>query len=201
MNKQSVYGLAICGGKSIRMGKDKALMDFHGKPQAYHIYEMLEEYCREVYLSCNQQQASTILDGYNVLVDKQAFLHRGPMTAIFTAFDNFGENNFMVIGCDYPLVTTREINNFIKTIQDSTVAAAFYNTEADVYEPLLAYYSAEAGKLLMSAYKNENTSLQRFLKEQNALKYYPEDPACLLSVNTPQEEQTIRQLLEKQRLN
>ena len=39
---QHIKGLVLTGGKSTRMGSDKAQLKYHGKPQKEHVKNLLE---------------------------------------------------------------------------------------------------------------------------------------------------------------
>ena len=49
MSKETkIHGLVLAGGKSIRMGHDKSVINWHGKEQRYYIADLLEKFCDEL---------------------------------------------------------------------------------------------------------------------------------------------------------
>jgi len=56
-----------------------------------------------------------------------------------------------------------------------------------MYEPLLAYYSERSGNEIQRMYRDNQYSLQHFLKENNAKKYNPVRPKNVISVDTPED--------------
>lgn len=195
MNKMKLYGLVACGGQSWRMGHEKGAIVYHGKEQRYHAWHMLSEICEEVFLCCMPEQVRGIDAQYNVIPDDEEFNGTGPLAALLTAFKKFPQRDFLVTGCDYPFLTKDDLLDFSKSIPPSPVAAAFYNTDGDVYEPLLGYYSSSAGNKLLKKFSEGRFSLQQFLQEENAYKYFPRDPTHIISIDTPQQAEDARKLL------
>jgi len=185
--KKELYGLVVCGGKSSRMGTDKSLINYHGKPQRYYVYEMLEWVCDKVFISCNRAQATSIIAPYQMLADQPELENVGPMAALLTAFSTYPDKDFLVVGCDYPLVTTKDLKEFEKGLDREQMVSAFYNEENNMYEPLLAYYSERSGNEIQRMYRDNQYSLQHFLKENNAKKYNPVRPKNVISVDTPED--------------
>lgn len=179
-----LYGLVVCGGNSSRMGTDKSMLQYYQKPQRYHVYEMLQHFCEQVFISCNAEQANTIKDGYLFLTDNPLYNNIGPMAALLTALTNFPEKNILFIGCDYPFITANELQQFAAVYNASDNALAFYNDAEDVYEPLLAWYPASSFEKLKEMFKMKQYSLQHFLKENKASKFYPENKISMISIDT-----------------
>ena len=44
-------GLVIAGGKSTRMQQDKAMIQYHGMPQYQYVYNILQPFCSETFIS------------------------------------------------------------------------------------------------------------------------------------------------------
>lgn len=183
---QKPFGIVVCGGKSTRMGTDKSMLSYHGKPQLYHVYEMLEGLCEKVFISCNREQAGRISSPHQYLEDLPEFEEIGPMAAILTAFHIAKNHDFLVIGCDYPFLTPRELESFLLSIDKNHVATAFYNEEKSLYEPLLALYSSGAGEMIREMFDEGNYSLQSFLRNSSAGKFIGFKRESITSVDSPE---------------
>lgn len=186
-NKQTIpgtYGLVVCGGNSSRMGKDKSMLQYYDKPQRYHVYDMLLPLCEKVFISCNKQQSATIEAGYEFIADDTTLGDIGPVTALLTAFTQYPNKNLLLTGCDYPFLTTNELQLFSTTCTNKP--AAFYNEAADVYEPMLAWYPYSCFEELKRLHEAKEYSLQHFLKVSEAIKYWPSDINCIKSIDSPE---------------
>lgn len=191
---QNTYGLVVCGGKSSRMGMDKSMLQYFGKPQRYHVYDMLLPFCEKVFISCNAEQTGTIETGYNFITDDPAFENIGPMAVLLSAFAKFPQKHLLVIGCDYPFLTAGELEQFSPNCKDTPVS--FYNEAENIYEPLLAWYPSSSCKKLKDMHKAGQFSLQHFLKESNGVKYFPTDKNSIHSVDTPEEHFKVVSMLK-----
>jgi molybdopterin-guanine dinucleotide biosynthesis protein A len=176
------YGLVLCGGKSSRMGRDKSMLQYHQKPQRYHLYDMLLPFCEQVFISCNAMQVNTIEDGYAFIQDADSFSDIGPMAALLSAFTKFPKKNMLLAGCDYPFITLAHLAGFSANCKE--LPAAFYNEQAYIYEPMLAWYPASSFEKLKAMHGNNQFSLQHFLNDNKAVKYYPSNKNAIASVDT-----------------
>src|SRR5436190_22901112 len=107
MNK--LTGLVLCGGKSSRMGKDKSLLEYHGQPQRYYLYEILEALCGSAYISCNKEQAKDVPANYKVIVDDPEYNDISPMARLLSAFKKHPKSDFLLVSCDYPFINRHPI--------------------------------------------------------------------------------------------
>ncbi len=179
------YALVMCGGQSTRMGTDKSMLQYYDKPQRYHVYDMLQPLCEKVFISCNAVQAGNIEGGYDFIEDEQDFASIGPMAALLTAFTQFPNKNILLLGCDYPFLKAEELQLFSHQWKKQPVA--FYNKEAEVYEPMLAWYPSHCFDKLKTMYDAKEFSLQYFLKVNNAIKYLPGDNNSIKSIDSSQD--------------
>lgn len=175
--------LVVCGGKSSRMGTDKSMLRYYEKPQRYHVYDLLTSFCKEVRISCNAGQADTIEDGYFYIADEKKYADTGPMTALLTAADAFPNKNILFIGCDYPLLHADDLKSFIEKCSGQQ-PVAFYNEITDLFEPLLAWYPHSLFNQLKRNYEKQQYALQHFLRENNAVKFYPSNKTSIISIDT-----------------
>jgi molybdopterin-guanine dinucleotide biosynthesis protein A len=182
ITKDELTGLVVCGGASSRMGRDKSLLQYHNKAQRFHIADMLSHFCKDVYLSLNESQIS-VDTSYKAFIDLPRYSKRGPIAALLTAHFFLPESNLIVIGCDYPLLTDKELESFISSLDNNITSKAFYNEEEKFYEPLLAYYAPPMLHVIKAQFEQGNTSLQRVLKQEETEQYFPKDINSIKSVD------------------
>ena len=99
MLDRPTFGIVLTGGKSERMKRDKALIEYKGMPHAEYIHSLLKNYCDEVYLSARPNQWSgTSLAALPTLPDTVE--GKGPIAGILSAFEKHPEANWLVVACD-----------------------------------------------------------------------------------------------------
>ncbi len=193
--ENNLYGLIACGGKSSRMGQDKSMLLYYDMPQCYQLYEMLVPFCEKVFISCNETQAAKTEPGYPLIIDLPSYKNTGPMAALLSAFALYPKNDFLLIGCDYPFLTKKEISDFLHTFQRNEMAAAFFNPASSMYEPLLGYYNQRSAIDLLEMEANNEYSLQHFLRKINAAKFFPSNIQVIQSVDTIDEFNKVKKII------
>lgn len=192
------YGLVVCGGQSSRMGTDKSLLNYHGKPQRYYLYEMLEPLCEKVFISCNRSQKSSIPATYLTIVDTPAYEDIGPMAALLTAMETYPNVNFLVVGCDYPFITTTELKQLLEVKLETILYICFANKSNNILEPLISHYHYDIKNYLQKKFKQNNYSVQAVLRECPGHIIIPENQMSISSIDTIEAyENAIKQLRNK----
>lgn len=188
-NKESITpyaiaGLVACGGASSRMGVDKSMLDYHGFPQRYFLYQLLEQCCENVFLSLNELQASTENPEFKIIVDADQYKNKGPISALMSFQKMHPGSSVLMLGCDYPNISLETLLDFLSTVLPENKSAAFASSDGNRYEPMLAFYhAADLAKLPMQ-FETGNYSLQTFLHNIEAVKYRAKDLSSLLNINT-----------------
>ena len=90
--RQSITGFILAGGSSTRMGRDKALLDWHGRSLLEHMIELV---------SCAAEAVHVV--GRGELPDRVA--GRGPLSGIVTALATSQTDANLVVAVDLPLLT------------------------------------------------------------------------------------------------
>jgi molybdopterin-guanine dinucleotide biosynthesis protein A len=190
-----LIGLVACGGNSRRMGADKSLLTYRDKPQRYFLYDILNELCSSVYLSCNREQSKYIPEGYRYITDHPDYADAGPLTATLSAFRQLPGRDLLLIACDYPLLNKDEIQRFIEFVAGKNKPAAFYDLMNEVPVPVLGYYPAGSEALMLKVRTDPYYSLKKLLAETPSLRYVPSDPRVLLSAETPEDHSRLLKLI------
>lgn len=119
-----LHGLVLAGGRSVRMGRDKASLAYHGRPQAAHILDLLSAFCIRSYVSCRADQAALEgLAGLPQLHDAHADM--GPLAGILTAFEAHPEAAWLVVACDLPYLDRASLAALVAARDPSLAATAF----------------------------------------------------------------------------
>jgi len=107
MSTVPVNGFILAGGKSSRMGRDKALLDWHGRTLISHMIHMLEAVTDEVRVV-----------GRDPLPDRVA--GRGPLSGIATALEVSSTDANLILAVDLPFLTKDFLLYFRSQIERSS---------------------------------------------------------------------------------
>ena len=192
--------IILAGGKSIRMGENKAFIEVDGVPIISRIYSLFKELFEEVIIVTNQKDLFKNLDSKvytDLLPDKGAL--GGLYTGIF--FSSF-QYSFCV-ACDMPFIRKALVQYLIKNTKDEDVIVP---RTSDGLQPLHAIYSKnclEPIRKIIEQGKYKIIDFYRLVRvkivEEN--DFLPLDPfrESFINVNTPEELLYIREGKELQR--
>ena len=191
----ALYGLVLAGGKSVRMGADKSLMNWHGTEQRYHLAGLLKLLCAEVYISCRAKQQASI-QGYPTLADN--YEGAGPAVGILTAFKCRPDVAWLVAACDLPLLGLDTLEYLVSQRDTTSIATTFRSPHDGLPEPLITIWEPASFEVLR-AHVADGFSCPRkaLLRNETRVKILnPPDNNALLNANTPEEAEHVRQLLK-----
>lgn len=187
-----LYGLILTGGKSERMGTDKALLDYRGKPHAIYLREMLAPYCEEVFLSARAgqwkntplEQIPTIEDSIQSSGPNSS---SGPIAGILSAFALHPDAYWFVVACDLPNVTSSMVEEIIDRQELAAVATVFRNAEDDFPEALFGLYSPLARAEFLKASQADVRCPVKVLRLAGVKGVAQSGTGDLANINTPEE--------------
>ena len=171
-------GLVLAGGKSSRMGKDKAMLQYHFIPQYQYVVSLLEKVTDEVYISCRKEQN---LIG-KCLYDSDSYKEAGPMAGLMSAFE-FEPCSWIMIGVDYPNFGLRHIHQLMESRNIENPVSCFEN-ENGFLEPMLGIYEASFFPILKKEYESGQRSLQQILRPLIITRIKASKPSDLKSFDT-----------------
>jgi molybdopterin-guanine dinucleotide biosynthesis protein A len=103
----TVAGIILAGGRSRRMGRDKALLPVPGDDGSTfisHLAAVLSLFCDEVVLVARdaQQAANYVLPGVAVVIDQVPEV--GPLMGLYSGLRSIGATHALVVAVDMPFV-------------------------------------------------------------------------------------------------
>ena len=191
----------LSGGKSSRMGRDKALTPFLGRPLIQRILERLVSVGEEVILSTNRPEdyAFLGLPSYPDLIPDC-----GALGGLYTALSYAGHSIVAAVACDMPFANPALFKYELMLLSKSGADVVIPSTP-DGLEPLHAVYrrdsclpvvrkALEAGQLKLVNWLPE-VSVRMVLPEE--VKHFDPQGLAFWNLNTPEE---FRQAEERARL-
>lgn len=124
------------GGESRRMGRDKALMPFLGRPLILQVMERLAAFADEVIITTNQPADYTFL-GLPLFADLQP--GRGALGGLYTAINAAKHPLVAVVACDMPFAS-RALFEYERDLLVESGADVVISSTAEGLEPLHAVY-------------------------------------------------------------
>ena len=102
-------GIILAGGKSSRMGQNKALMFLNGKRIIEYVYEMFQSFCDEIIISTNTPEEYDFLK-----CKKQIDFYKniGPIAGLDAGLKASSNEINFITSCDTPFVS-REMFLFL----------------------------------------------------------------------------------------
>jgi molybdopterin-guanine dinucleotide biosynthesis protein A len=174
----NIAGVILAGGKSSRMGQDKATLIYKEKPLAEYLLEVLNTAgLEESYINNDSELADIIPD-------------KGPLGGIYSALQKLSDKDYIFfVPVDMPKLTPKLTQKLIQSI----------GSEATVFEghifPLILSNSDKLNELLDSCINNKKSNSVKWLLEQLEVKKVPitaEDEALLINTNTIEEWEKLK---------
>jgi len=134
-SKYSASGIILSGGKSIRMGQNKALIEIEGVPIINRIYDLFKELFEEVIIVTNHA-ASFKNFGSKILQD--LIPGRGALGGLYTGIFFSSFQYSFCVACDMPFLNKSLVQYLFENIRGDDVIVP---RTKDGLQPLHAIYS------------------------------------------------------------
>lgn len=178
-----MLGAILAGGKSSRMGTNKALLNFQGLPLIDHMQQQLRD------LGIKKIFISGQIENYECIHDSISSI--GPLAGIYSVATKIGftTNAYcLFLPIDMPLLNQNILQHLIDNCFDN---------EATYYDnfplPLILRITENLVTLLMHEINQKNFSIKNLLKKISSKKLYlaKSEKKQFINVNTPLEWKTL----------
>ena len=179
------------GGQSTRMGENKALKPFLGRPLVQRVIERLAPIADELLLTTNQPEEFAFLE---LPLFSDIKPGRGPLGGLYTALVSAKYSSVAVVACDMPFASAPLLVAAASILSQEGADVVIAET-AEGFEPLHAVYRRETCiPAIESAMEADQWRVISWLPQVKVRKLSPEelgrfDPQGLAfwNVNTPEE--------------
>lgn len=185
-------GLVLAGGRSSRMGSDKAsLVHPDGRTLAVRCRDLLlEAGCGSVVISLrHDQEIPAGLEGMEIVRDP-AGESCGPMGGIISGMRQDPGADWLVLACDLPRLDLQTLSHLIASRQPEEKFLAYRSEFDDLPEPLCTLYTRASLPLMEEALAENFRYPRKILIRHNCRLLEPVTPRALDNANTPADWET-----------
>ncbi len=182
----------FAGGRSSRMGKDKALLPFGGYDTLTEFQlQRLQKIFKTVYISCKSKEKFS-LDALYIedIVTDNVY---APTTGFIAIFDALKEDAFFALSVDAPFVDEESILKIIKG-DSKELDACISQTDSGI-QPMCGIYHSSLKKSFVRMLQEDSHKLGFLLKNSNTRFIHFENQKKFLNLNKPQEYKEALNLL------
>lgn len=181
----AMRGLVLAGGKSARMGVDKAELRYGRRTQAIELVEMLSRFCADVLVSRAPGQAMPSgIPRDQVLEDR--YLDFGPLGGILTAQDRDPGMAWFAVGCDLPFLDEGVLERLVAARAPLRNATCFLDSERGLPEPVCAIWEPKSRLRSLQLLALGRRCPRKILIESR-IGSLPAPEGRLFNANTPEE--------------
>jgi molybdopterin-guanine dinucleotide biosynthesis protein A len=198
MQQKDLWGLVLTGGRSTRMKKDKAQLEYNGEPQARRAFALLSLFCPKVFVSTREESAQlSYQKDLPKIYDREEYIDAGPLAGILSAMQEHPQAAWLVLACDLPLADEAALKNLITNRNPQKYATGYISTHDGLPEPLCAIYEPHYRTRLEEFFKKGTACPRKVMINSDVELIEQKDPRWLDNVNTPEEYREIAQKLKK----
>ena len=186
LERMKPSAVLLAGGRSRRMGVDKATLLVSGEPLWKRQLRVISDLRPGAVWVSARTVPSWCPAEIEVVTDKPP--SRGPLSGIVAGLRRLQSSHLLVLAIDLPQMTTEHLRNLCALARPGTGVIPFHG---DYFEPLCAIYPVDALVAAETALTSGDVSLQHFaqsllLKSQvQVYELASEERPLYLNMNTP----------------
>ena len=184
----SIATLILAGGKSSRMGSDKALVDYQGKPMLLSVYQVAAACTEQVYILTpwSDRYQNILPSNCEYLVESQP--GKGPVNGLSEGLAQISADWILLLACDLPLLDVEIIQSWINKLSKIPASTlALVPQRSQIWEPMCGFYRKEVKTELDTFLKMGKRSFQDLLSgiDVEALNVDEKAGLMLFNCNSP----------------
>lgn len=175
--------VVLCGGKSSRMGFDKALLQLDGEFMLLKTIKQLKKVFSQTMLVTDKRiKFPPVFSKVDIIEDD--YPEKGPLGGLVTALENVKTEYVFLLACDIPNVHLDLIRKMAEYIQVYDIVIFEQDQH---FEPLFAFYHRSCRSILQQQLGTNDWRIRKEF-EQFSVKVVTLDSSFRLkNVNTPKE--------------
>jgi molybdopterin-guanine dinucleotide biosynthesis protein A len=189
---RNISAAIMAGGRSRRMGRNKALLLYEGKPLIAHVYETLQTLFEDIFLVTNDPSLFDYLPCAKI---SDRVPGKGPISGVDAALRHSRHPYVLVVGCDTPFLSPSLLKLLIGNAVEVDLVIP-YGPKGP--EPLCAVYGKKCLPRIEESIRKGNFTLVELGKGLRTREVLLEEVATVdpdfrsfRNINTPGDYQTL----------
>lgn len=181
----SITAVILAGGASTRMGRDKALLTWRGRPFVAHIIERLQTHVGDIAINTN---AATEFTQFRLpLIADATAERRGPLAGILAALNYSSSEWTLIVPCDNPLLSPLLIDRLLEAVERDGSDIAFATSEHDNHY-LYALMRTELRSALTAFMSGTDYAVRHWYASQHVSRVdFSDEADCFRNINTAED--------------
>ena len=186
MSAPQLYGLVLTGGRSRRMQRDKAALEYAGKSQLARAMELLAPLVTRCFVSVRPDQLSDPQrSAYDTITDIK--LDLGPIGGIHAALHSYPDHAWLILACDLPFLDRATLQHLIAHRASARMATAYRSSFDGQPEPLCAIFEPRSLPLIEQSLAEGRQCPRGLLSRTDVELLDLPNPQALDNINTGEE--------------
>jgi molybdopterin-guanine dinucleotide biosynthesis protein A len=192
-SKKKITGIILSGGKSTRMGENKAFIQIEGVPIIKRIYDLFKQLFQEVIIVTNQKE---LFSNFDSKIYSDLIPGKGALGGLYTGIVFSSSHHSFCVACDMPFIRESVVQYLIENIDDEDVIVP---RTKDGLQPLHAIYSKNCAEPIRKIIEEGKSKIIDLYRQVNVKIVDEKDFLCLdpgrasfINVNTHEELLSIR---------
>lgn len=189
-------GIILAGGKSQRMGRNKAFIDSGGVPLFERVYRIFREIFSEIIIVANHVLP---FERYEAILRRDIILGKGALGGLYTGLFHSSNYHAFCAACDMPFLNPRVIKYMREERDEYDVVVPKTH---DGLHPLHAFYSKKCLNPMRQSLDRNDLKIVNFFHhvrvryiEEMEIREFDPHMRSVINVNTEEEMEAVRNIL------
>ncbi|MEH1769913.1 MAG: molybdenum cofactor guanylyltransferase [Nostoc sp.] len=192
-NRSELTAIVLAGGKSSRMGQDKALIPIEGVPLLQRVCAIAKGCADTIYIVTPwpERYQNLLLPGCEFIREVPMFresLAQGPLVGFAQGLAQVQTEWVLLLACDLPRLRVEVLQEWVTRLDgvgDNAIAALAHNPKG--WEPLCGFYRRHCLPQLLEFINQGGRSFQEWLRQYPVEVLPLAEPEMLFNCNTPED--------------
>jgi molybdopterin-guanine dinucleotide biosynthesis protein A len=172
----------FAGGKSRRMGRDKALLPFgNHKTLVEYQFERVQNFFSKVYVSWKTPKVQS-LEKFSIFDEPEFSEISAPTVALYSVMKKIEDEKFFVLSVDTPFFSESAIRELFEKSENHQITSPTFGGKS---EPLLSIYKTDLKNRIFEMLKNREYKMSEVSENRKLVEF--QDKKLFTNMNFPED--------------